>query len=134
MFSKFIIFLFVVLFVVNRLFLLIEQYNIIKSEIESDEIFYIQNCLQSEKIRLLGKRSYICDEIKQKSNFPILVHAVRYVFDSTLYYEFTIDRIAFISLVLIIVYSTDYYISKFTKSLAKQNASLPSYIQHIKND
>lgn len=130
MLKRFVLFTIFACFLFDRLFLLFETYNETKRDIEDDENFFVSNCLDPGGIKYLGKRYYICDEIKKRASTPILFHALQYVANDTMYREFSIQNVLQIMGVVVIVFVTDNIIHRYSRSgervyvLPEKNKSL----------
>lgn len=105
----------VVLFICDRILLFITSYTSIRKDLEEDIEFFVRNCVESEALSKLGRRFYLCDEIKQRSSVPLFIHTFQFVVDDTVNTEVSYQQIIKIALVIVSTVVCDRFISRYTR-------------------
>lgn len=120
--KRFAIVTFALFFVVERILFFLKSYSTISNDLKDDFKFFSVNCVDSEAIKALGRRYYLCEEIKEKASMSVFLQTIQFVLDSTLHQSVDYIYILHLSLILIIIYITDNFIENYSRRNENPNA------------
>lgn len=113
------------LFFANRIMLFFEIYGTIYREFEDDSNFYAQHCTVTEKRQQLGRRMYLCQEIKTRLSYPIITHSLDQLVKETFYREMNTKEIIQGIIFIVVLYTVDRFFP------GENNQRIPMFIQHM---
>lgn len=124
---KLLLIIFACIFLLNRGTYFVQLCVKYRNEFSDDIDFYEQHCLTEKSKAALGRRAYICNEIKTRNNYSFVTNALEHLINDTIYREATTKDIIQITFFVLIFYVLDKVLPR-----DEENMNIPIYITESK--